>query len=178
MVSPRDCYLTPPWLVDLGQEVLGPIDEDPFHHPRSLWRARNVIDERKGGDAYRDLWRGKAAGVNGPYSGDYPARTAARCLEMYRLTGIESINICPAAVGSIYWRKHVWPFAAGIAWLGRVGFIPGEDIYDDEGQLIEAAGSEPKNQNRFEIAAIHIGRKGAYFNKVFSKRFAVVWRGA
>lgn len=172
MTASRDCYLTPFWIVDLCNLLWDDIDLDPFHHPKSVVGARRVIDERIGGDAYRDGWVGRSALVNGPYSGSYSEETAKRCVSQRLSTGIESVNICPAAPGSVYWKRWIWPHAAGIAWLGRVAFVPGEDIMED-GVVVHSAGSKAKGGNRTEIAAVYLGADGARFARCFSRRAVV-----
>lgn len=170
-----DCYLTPDNEIALELAFWpGGADLDAFHDPESRVVARARIDVRSGGDAYTDDWR-QVAGVaaprvhvNGPYSGRHPVRTAERCTAMHE-AGCEIVNLCPAAPGSAYWRLHVWPWAAAVAWLGRLTFRAGRDVYDKRGRLVCPRGDE-LDGNRTEIARVYYGPH--------VDRFASIWRGA
>lgn len=148
-----DRYLTPQWVLDCIAAIwpLG-IDLDPFHDPRSHVVARHRIDIRQGGNAYADPWPGVRTFANGPYSGQYPQHTAKRC-GWKRAQGDEVISLCPAAPGSAYWSRWVWPWATSIVWLGRLPFEAATDIYAKDGRLICKAGQTLK-QNRTEIALV------------------------
>lgn len=167
-----DRYLTPRWVLDLVAAFwpLG-IDLDPFHDPKSHVQARARIDVRAGGDANVDPWPGVTAWVNGPYSGRLPQATAKRCA-WARVTGHDVLNLCPAAPGSDYWAAHVWPFAAAIAWMGRLAFEAAVDVHDAKGRLVCAAG-KALGGNRTEIALVYYGDEPDRFRSVFSRRAAV-----
>jgi hypothetical protein len=127
-------------------------------------QAEHYIDVRRGGNGYRDSWPGRTAHVNAAYSGQMPQRTAAICAERF-LAGWEIVNVCPAAVGSAYWRRDVWPFASAIAFLGRLAFPAGVDVHDSRGRLVCAAG-KAANGNRTEIAAVYQGPHTLRFRRL------------
>lgn len=167
-----DCYITPRWVVELVEccEPEG-IDLDPFHHPRTHVRARHRIDARGGGNAYVDPWPGLVVFANGPYSKRYPQSTARRCA-WARARGQRVWNLGPAAPGSDYWARYVWPWASAIVWLGRLGFEAGEDVYNKKGELVCRQG-HTSNQNRTEIAMAYAGDDPDLVRSVFG-RFAEV----
>ena len=152
-LQPSDRYLTPSWITDKIRLVHpGGIDLDPFHDPHGSTGAKLMIDAREGGNAYRDPWPGVVVFANGPYSGRYPQRTAERCA-WARAQGKQVWNLCPAAVGSDYWRRLVWPWATAIVWLGRLGFAPAVDVHANDGRLVCPAG-KAQGGNRTEIAMV------------------------
>lgn len=133
-------------------------DLDPFHDPaRPDPLGRRLYDLRLGDDAYALSWggAGERVWVNGPYSQGNPGRTAARC-DLHAALGVEILNLCPAAPGSVYWIEHVWPSVSAVAWCGRETFRAGVDMHDKDGRLICAAGEE-KGGNRTEIALLYYG---------------------
>jgi hypothetical protein len=161
-----DCWLTPQWLVDLvGAFWPRGIDLDPFGHPRSLVRARTVFDIRDGQDAYALPWQGGRIFVNGPYSKNHPQLTAERCA-LARDDGRELLNLCPAAPGSDYWAPLVWPWVTAVAWLGRLAFTAGSDMFAKDGRLICRAGVT-KSGNRTEIAMLYYGPDVDRFRAIF-----------
>jgi len=139
-LASTDRYSTPEWLCELIRLALGgTIDCDPFADPTSPVQAHHYIDARRGGNGYRDQWPGYRALVNAGYGGKLPQLTAARCREQW-LRGFELVNVCPAAVGSKYWERDVWPCASAVAFLGRVAFPAGVDVYNRKGEFVCAAG--------------------------------------
>lgn len=170
-LKPSDRYCTPDWWLALLSEFWpSGIDVDPFWDPESQVRARICIDARDGGDAYESEWPGKRILVQAPYSGRFPTLTAARCAGMYDgLAGREIVNLCPAAAGSCYWRRHVWPTASAVAWMGRMAFPAAVDIHATDGRLICAAG-KAQSGNRTEISAVYQGHDHERFRRVFSQR--------
>lgn len=161
-------------------------DFDPFHDLESILRPRVAMNVRHGWDAYRDDWNDiripvrsemgptvsyldsdiaslsgpeprswRTSLVNGPYSADNPKRTARRVAQ-YASKDREILNLCPAAPGSRYWRRHIWARANAIAWLGRLAFVAGRDMFDKKGNLIAKAG-ELLTGNRTEIAMVYTG---------------------
>lgn len=164
----------------------GPPDLDPFHDPASIMQARVCGDVRNGWDAYRDDWDRwripirsqielppevdplcdvpeiqtgerpwRTSLINGPYSADNPKRTARR-IAQYASPDRELLNLCPAAPGSSYWRKHIWAKANAVAWLGRLSFVAGRDMHDKHGKLVAKAGTL-LDGNRTEIAMVYTG---------------------
>lgn len=165
-----DCWTSPPDQVALVHKFFGgPPDFDPFHDPASIVGAKITGDVRKGWDAYRDDWLKlrtpdmdpglslppRTVYVNGPYSADNPKRTARR-IAQYAADDREILNLCPAAPGSLYWRRHIWARTNAIAWLGRLAFVAGRDMFDKKGKLIAKAG-ELLTGNRTEIAMVYTG---------------------
>lgn len=180
-----DAWVTPPDQVALTHKFFdGPPDLDPFHDPASIVGARVAMDMRDGWDAYRDDWNGiripvspaialpsldgdlcnvtisherpwRTSLVNGAYSADNPKRTARRVAQ-YASPDREILNLCPAAPGSIYWRHHIWARANAIAWLGRLSFVAGRDMFDKKGKKIASAG-DLLDGNRTEIAMVYTG---------------------
>ncbi len=170
-----DRYSTPPWLVELVTQLLAPggsIDCDPFSDPTSTVQASQHIDARQGGNGYVDLWQGRTALVNAGYSGKLPQRTAARVREQF-LRGHQMVNVCPAAVGSAYWERDVWPVASAVAFLGRVAFPAGVDVFTDAGELVCGAGIA-QGGNRTEIAGVYSGPDVLLFKRLFEHRGHVV----
>lgn len=168
---PTDCWLTTPDLIDLHNALWpGGIGIDPFHDPKSMIGAHTTLDIRRGQDAYAlDWWEiadlaalgvvgasRRRALVNGPYSGDHPARTAERIATMLDSgAGAEVTNLCPAAPGSAYWSRWVWPRYAAIAWLGRWAFVAGRDLHNEKTGRIVAREGERVSGNRTEIALVY-----------------------
>lgn len=180
-----NCWTTPPDQVALVHGFFGDVpDFDPFHDPASIIGARVAMDVRNGWDAYRDDWNGirvpdgpvvkvpprdgdivdvtiyserpwRTSLVNAPYSSDNPKRTARRVAQ-YASKDREILNLCPAAPGSRYWRRHIWARANAIAWLGRLAFVAGRDMFDKKGNPIAKAG-ELLTGNRTEIAMVYTG---------------------
>ncbi len=154
--------------------VLGPIstvwplgiDVDAFHDPESDVVAHYTVDIRKGGNAYTDHLPMHRLFANGPYSGKYPQATADLCMR-YRARGGEFFNLCPAAVGSQYWRERVWPWADAVVWLGRIGFRAAVDIMGKDDRVICPAG-ETQNGNRTEIALVYGGDEPDRVRDAFS----------
>lgn len=171
-LEPSDRYSTPPWLVALVAELFGGIDCDPFADPTSSVVARQQIDARRGGNGYRDTWHGRTALVNGAYSGKMPQRTADRCHQQF-LRGHQIFNICPAAIGSTYWDRSVWPVAAAVVCLGRVAFPAGVDVYNKKGELVCPAGVA-LGGNRTEIAGVYSGPDVLRVRRIFEHRGRVV----
>lgn len=164
-----DCWLTPPPQLELVSRLWpGGIDLDPFHDPQSTVEARERIDVREGGDAYRSRWGkpGDRVFVNGPYSGSNPARTLERCAR-YGAAGRHILNLCPAAPGSNYWIAHGWPWFDAAAWLGRLPFVAGRDLFDAEGKLTAKQG-ETVNGNRTEIGLLYTGPDVRAFRSIWS----------
>ncbi|MEM6988887.1 MAG: DNA N-6-adenine-methyltransferase [Myxococcota bacterium] len=167
-----DRYCTPDWWLALLYEFWpGGVDCDAFADSESSVVARHYIDARKGGNAYVDDWPGRRVFAQGPYSGRFPALTAARCALMHD-RGKEIVSLCPAAVGSNYWRSHVWPTATAIAWMGRMAFPAGVDVHAKDGRLVCAAG-KAQGGNRTEIAAVYQGPDWERYRRVFSAAAAV-----
>lgn len=169
-----DRWQTPPEIVEL-LDVLVPegIGLDPFHDPspHCLIRARHTFDIRNGEDAYTTTWPiVESVHVNGPYSADHPARTLRAIAVFTRTLGdsAEVFNLCPAAPGSVYWKRWAWPYASAIAWMGRTSFVAGVDIVKDD-RVVARAG-DLVHGNRTEIAWIYNGPR--------PDRFARVLRGA
>lgn len=152
-----NCWCSPPDQIALTHKFFdGPPDLDPFHDPASIVGARVAMDMRDGWDAYRDDWpEFKTCFVNSPYSADNPKRTARRVAQ-YAAPDREILNLCPAAPGSIYWRHHIWARANAIAWLGRLSFVAGRDMFDKKGKKIASAG-DLLDGNRTEIAMVYTG---------------------
>ena len=180
--KPSDRYATPQWIVDLVGAFWrrDGIDLDPFWDPTSTVPARHKFNARRGQNAYTRVWPGRTAYVNGPYSGQFPQHTAAavrrflgRAGERGVPRGREAINVCPAAVGSTYWKRDVWPVTNAVAWLGRVAFPAGVDVFDDDGRLVCPAGVA-QNGNRTEIAAVYSGRFPHVFAEVLESSGKVV----
>ena len=193
--KPRDCYCTPDELLDL---IRGPsgfwsaVDFDPFGDPESHVRPVAWWDVRRGQDAYALGWPvSRAAAVrygttrrsprlengplrlfgNGPYSGGNPQRTAKRTAQVFR-AGVHCMNLCPAAPGSNYWRELVWPTRPAIAWLGRLPFRAGRDIFGKDGKLVVKKG-EILKANRTEIALVYQGPERERFEYVFGQQYEV-----
>lgn len=162
-----DRYLTPSWIFDAEAEYwpMGRADLDPFWDPEGpADRATTRFDIRQGEDAYKRhdvASRCRTAHINGPYSADHPSRTANLVYDWQRSAPhFESVNVCPAAVGSEYWRRWVWPLhrmrhAGGlvIGWAGRLGFEAAVDIHNGKGDLVCPKGITQKG-NRTEIAIV------------------------
>lgn len=87
--------------------------------------------------------------LNGPYSGRHPARTAELAHRLTR-AGLDVVNLCPAALGSEYFARYVWPLDPVVAHMGRYGFEAGR-TYDHH-----VAGVREKC-NRHDIAAVATG---------------------
>lgn len=159
--SPSDCYLT----VGAPLEIMAALwprgaDLDPFHDPRRKGASlgRTTFDLRRGEDAYTLPWvQPNVARVwcNGPYSGRNPGRTAKACAR-WRSEGLEILNLCPAAPGSDYWKRYVWPWATAIAWCGRLAFQAAVDMPDKTGAVRVKAGTVAGG-NRTEISLVHMG---------------------
>ncbi len=193
MTRARDCYLTPPPVCEAVRSLRGWIDLDPFHHPDSHVGADCVIDERAGGDGFAVSWvdhvmhhrreryhpksveytRPIVILANGPYSGRNPARWIAKC-EQEHLAGwlrpleippVEVVAIAPAAIGSVYWRRHVWERSI-VSFLGRLPFVAGEDLRSREGRLVQEKGTMRKGSDT-DIAAIYWGDT----HHLFARRF-------
>ncbi len=79
-----------------------------------------------------------------------------RLVAQYASPDRELLNLCPAAPGSTYWRRHIWARVNAIAWLGRLAFVAGRDMHDKHGRLIAKAG-ELLTGNRTEIAMVYTG---------------------
>ena len=167
-------YLTPGWVLDLVRCVWPKgIDLDPFHDPKSNVGAHSFISIHDGDDAYATPWEDGnrteyTIFANGPYSGKNPQRTA-ECCALAESRGDEVMNLCPAAPGSDYWAKHVWPRASAIAWMGRLAFEAAIDMHAGDGRLICKAG-KASNGNRTEIALVYSGCQPRLFQRVFSPR--------
>lgn len=185
---PTDRYMTTSDLLDAISDVWPEgIDLDPFHDPSSIVDAVHTLDVRRGEDAYRAPWSevlrtkiGERPSVqpwtvfaNGPYSSDNPAKTAAACARALR-DGCRVMSLCPAAPGSEYWRRFVWPWATAIAWLGRWSFVAGTDIPDKSGRVIARKGDRVHG-NRTEIAMLHLGpvREARAFCEIFRSKIGV-----
>lgn len=168
-----DRYMTPPNIIDLI-DAFWPqgVELDPFHDPSPycLVKAAHRFDLRAGQDAYAEAWRGEGrllalrTFVNGPYSGDHPQRTCRAITLHTRLAhpSAEVLNLCPAAPGSAYWKRWVWPNASAIAWLGRLSFVAGVDIPGKDGKRSAVAGTLVHG-NRTEIALVYHGRHAERF---------------
>lgn len=143
-------------------------DLDPFHDParKGPPLGRTVFDLRHGQDAYALDWGGAGTRVwaNGPYSGGNPRRTAER-VALYALEGLEIMNLCPAAPGSDYWKRFVWPTMNAIAWCGRLAFEAAVDMTNRDGELVCKKG-EVKGGNRTEIALCYAGHEPERFKSI------------
>lgn len=169
--KPKDCWITPRGQLDLI-DLMWPegIDLDPFWDPEGLVKASEGFDIRKGDDAYQMVWAdyGSQVFANGPYSGSQPAKTAKHCAR-FGAMGRQILSLCPAAPGSNYWKKWVWPRVSAIAWLGRLSFIAGRDIHDGKGTLVHKQGTLVHG-NRTEIAMNYQGPEVHTFQEL--------WKGA
>lgn len=169
--KPKDCWVTPPGQLELI-DLLWPegIDLDPFWDPEGLVKTREHFDIRKGEDAYAETWGdyGTHVFANGPYSGGHPVKTALRCA-LFGSRQRHILSLCPAAPGSNYWKRWVWPRVNAIAWLGRLSFIAGRDLYDGNGKLTHKQG-ELVHGNRTEIAMNYQGPEAHTFTEL--------WKGA
>jgi len=177
-----DRYLTPQHIRDLVELVWGDVpDLDPFHDPEGGEWAREAFDIREGDDAYLRAWfpEGNTVWVNGPYSGKHPAKTAERIArEVSTTPGIRILNLCPAAIGSDYWARYVWPRAQSVACLGRLAFVAAVDMYDSKGRLVCPAG-KAANGNRTEIALVNYSAQDdRAFRQIFSRAGYPVLRHA
>jgi hypothetical protein len=180
-LDPQNRYLTNDEIMNAVARMWKEIDLDPFWDPEQSWSANYVFDARRGEDAYAIDWTSPLdrlpvrALVNGPYSA--AAKTAERIAGQLRVYGrhaLHVISICPAAPGSDYWRRHVWPYASAVAWLGRAAFPAAVDIVDGAGSLVCAAG-EIKTGNRTEIAALYYGSEAPLFRDAFSAWPVLRW---
>lgn len=166
-----DCWLTPdPQLELISRLWPGGIDLDPFHDPESNVEARIRFDIRRGENAYTKRWGepGTRVFANGPYSGSNPQQTLERAAR-YGANGRHILNLCPAAPGSNYWIAHGGPWFDAVAWLGRLPFRAGRDLYDAQGKLTAKKG-ETVNGNRTEIAMLYTGPH--------VRAFRAIWSGA
>lgn len=161
LLKDSDRYLTHGPLLELLESMWpGCADLDPFHDPDGPRLAHETCDIRKGQDGYECPWHGRVY-VNGPYS--QASRTAqhiAYQIAEGRVT--EVISVCPAAVGSNYWARWVWPHVAAVAFAGRLPFKAAVDICDKAGKVITPAGTVA-NGNRTEIAVCYYGPRWARF---------------
>lgn len=177
-----DTYFTPRWFVEDVVELLWPfgVGLDPFWAEGCHVNPARKIDCRQGGNAYTDAWHkgpgSNTALVNGPFSGLYPAATAKRCVLQYLAHNIHSINILPCTPGSDYWRKYILPHFDAVAFLGRVGFEAGADIFDSDGNLTCPKG-EARNGNRTEIAAVYMGPAPGAFRELVRPHAGSLLRG-
>jgi hypothetical protein len=169
-----DRYLTPPHIRELVEDVWGDApDFDPFYDPAGPAWAYAGLDAREGADAYRDPWAAEpddTVFANGPYSGRHPALTAKRIAhEITSGAARRVLSLCPAAIGSAYWSRYVWPHAYSVACLGRLPFVAAVDQRDKQGRLVCAAG-EAANGNRTEIALVcYSERDDRAFAQVFAR---------
>lgn len=150
-----DRYLTHGPMLDLLQSMWpSGADLDPFHDPAGPRLATSVYDIRKGEDAYVLPWIGRTY-VNGPYS--VASRTAEHIVRELDTGEVsEVISVCPAAVGSAYWRRWVWPHADAVAFAGRLAFAAAVDQVDAGGRVTVPAGVA-LGGNRTEIAVCYYG---------------------
>lgn len=156
----NDEWLSPPSAARLVSVLWGGADVDPFGHPDQNVAARTVMGRHLDPDydAYEfelRTVRGRTWWLQGPYSGKNPARTAAMHAELARL-GRSVLNLTPAAAGSSYWKKHLWPNIDAVAWLGRLSFVAGCDVMNDDGTVRYEKGDLVKG-NRTEIALLYTG---------------------
>lgn len=111
MASPsdRDRYFTSDEILALvAEQWPHGIDLDPCWDGLSAVQAERCYDIRADQDGLALPWQGKVW-LNPPYS--RPAPWLARAAQ-HQLDGGETLALVPAAVGSDYWRIHVWPFAS------------------------------------------------------------------
>lgn len=85
------------------------IDLDPCWDPLSHVKAARVFDVRAGQDGLELPWEGRVW-LNPPYA-PAPAAWLERAAR-HALAGGEVLALIPAAVGTDYWREHVWPTAS------------------------------------------------------------------
>jgi hypothetical protein len=109
----KDRYFTAPELLSLVAEQWGTIDTDPAWDPLSSVVARTKYDVREGQDGLLPIfpWRGRVW-LNPPYS-PAPIRWLARAVE-HAQGGGEVLALVPAAIGTDYWREHVWKQGASV----------------------------------------------------------------
>lgn len=176
-----DRYLTSEWLMDKVRDFTAQrVGVDYFHEEGSHVDPAFGVNVREGEDGYNPIDTdllltvyGIDVGVcvhwlNGGYSGKLPqktARLAARIRASYPMAHV--LNLCPAAPGSNYWRRHVWPHVTAIAWMGRLGFEAAVDQFDKTGRLVCKKG-ETRNGNRTEIALCYSGPWSRGFCASFS----------
>lgn len=116
----RQDWCTPKWLVDLVRRVFGGIiGLDPCSNAQSIVHAadewfRNGLDFPWAGNVY----------VNPPYGRGIAKWIQKAVRERQSRFGARAvIMLIPAAVGTKFWHKWVWPYAHAICFLkGRVRF--------------------------------------------------------
>lgn len=125
-----DERITPPDLVSrIDWFFQGRIDADPYSHPYQFLRARwmRTFDTRKESIPH---WA-KRVFANVPFS---QAKFCLRELAAHiRATRGTAVILCPASVGTTYWRSEVWdnPDTQAIGFMKRPKFyapMPGGGI--------------------------------------------------
>ncbi len=111
----NDEVMTPPYLLEMIERMLGPIGLDPCSHPKSVVRSTTAIMLPKYAPAaaqfarrtvYADglqvVWRGHGLTyVNSPYSSPLMERFLTKALT----DGDENVLLVPSRTGNVYWPK-------------------------------------------------------------------------
>jgi DNA-binding XRE family transcriptional regulator len=124
----KDKRFTPIELLNILEQVWGPISLDPCGHAQSPVKAGRRILLSEGGDGLRDEWQGDFVYCNPPFS----AATAwlKRAAEMYDAGKVGVVaTLIPAKVDSVYFQTELAPRCDTIFLRGRLQFgrVAGEE---------------------------------------------------
>ena len=150
-----DRYFTSEEILSLvAQQWPEGIDCDPCWDSESIVQAGTRYDIREGQDGLILPWHGKVF-LNPPYSA--PEVWLQRAVQ-HAHGGGEVLALVPAAVGSAYWRRLVWPYSRVCALSPRPKF-----------QRPAALGS-PRSAAQVDHAVVYWGPDRARFRETWCAR--------